>query len=189
MKDYRMAVESYANRKEDYLFHNQGPDHAKVIFENIFRTAEHHIRIAAESLWNDSVVNTSEYISAMSRFLDKQDTKLDILLIKVPEQQEIISKEFDNFYRFLYSHPAYRMGRVQIKCGNGKSFKDSESNVIHFTTADGRMYRLEDDTSIRAATANFNDTSMTSGFEKLFDNVFNNDSIGLTTINLQTYFN
>ena len=85
MKEYREAVESYADRKENYLFHNQGSEHAKIIFENMFRTAENHIRIAAESLWNDSVVNTPEYLAALSLFLDRPNSKLDILLINEPE--------------------------------------------------------------------------------------------------------
>ena len=188
MKEYREAVESYANRKENYLFHNQGSEHAKIIFENMFRTAESHIRIAAESLWNDSVVNTPEYLAALSIFLDKPNSLLDILLINEPEKKDVVEKEDCNLYSFLYLHPAFSEGRIRIKSGEGKAFRDSENNIIHFSTADGRMYRLEDNVVLRAATANFNDEKMSKSLEELFDGIFLSTNNVIKDVDLKEYF-
>lgn len=188
MKEYRAAVESYADRQENYLFHNQGADHAKIIFENMFRTAKDHVRIAAESLWNDSVVNTSEYLCALCKFLDADNAKLDILLANMPSKEVIVEKEDLNLYLSLYLHPAFSEGRIRIKSGDGKTFKDSEKNVVHFTTADGRMYRLENNTLLRSATANFNDSGRTTFLEELFDEVFLRTDNDIKEIDLNEYF-
>ena len=188
MKEYREAVESYANRKENYLFHNQGSEHAKIIFENMFRTAEEHIRIAAESLWNDSVVNTPEYIAALSSFLDKPASRLDILLIHTPDRNDVIEKEDCNLYSALFLHPAFSEGRIRIKSGEGKAFRGAENNIVHFSTADGRMYRLEENVVLRTATANFNDEKMSKRLEELFDGVFLNTDGAIANIDLNNYF-
>ena len=188
MKEYREAVESYADRKENYLFHNQGSEHAKIIFENMFRTAENHIRIAAESLWNDSVVNTPEYLAALSLFLDRPNSKLDILLINEPDKKDVAEKEDYNLYSFLYLHPAFSEGRIRIKSGEGKAFRDSENNIIHFCTADERMYRLEDNVVLRTATANFNDEKMSKSLEELFDGIFLSTHNAIKNVDLKEYF-
>lgn len=184
MEDYKNAVKYYADEKKDYLFHNQGSDHAKIIFENIFRTASGHIRIAANNLWNDEVVNTLEYLTALESFLDKPNTKLDILLINEPPIYEVRQKCDLNIYKMLFEHRAYRAGRIQIHSGDGKSFKKNDK-IIHFCTADGRMYRYESDVEQRSATCNFNDVVQTNILDTNFDRNFPRT----TSINLNAYFN
>lgn len=172
MDEYRKAVEYYASNHLDYLFHNKGPEHAKIIFENIFKTAEKHIRIAANNLWNSDVVNTEEYINAIDLFLNKKDAKLDIILTSEPDWKEVKEKENPNFYRFIFNHQAFTDGRVEIRCGNGRSFKlniKGTTKAVHFCTADGCMYRLEDDIDNRSAICNFKDTKSADVLEKAFD--------------------
>ena len=184
MEEYKNAVKYYADEKKDYLFHNQGSVHAKIIFENIFRTASDHIRIAANNLWNKDVVNTPEYLTALESFLDKPNTKLDILLINEPPINEVRQECESNIYKMLFEHRAYRAGRIQIHCGNGKSFKRKDK-VIHFCTADGRMYRLESDVEQRSATCNFNDAEQTTILDINFDRNFPTAA----SVNLNIYFN
>lgn len=60
MEEYRRTVESYAAQHENYLFHNEGNEHALIIFENIFKNANKTIRIAANNLCNSEVVDRAE---------------------------------------------------------------------------------------------------------------------------------
>lgn len=187
MNEYRAAVESYALYKTNYLFHNEGAEHALIIFENIFKNANSCIRIAANNLWNDEVVNTKAYINAIVHFLDKDKTQLKIILTNFPEQEELRTTEQNNFYLTLYKHPAYREGRITIVDGEGKSFKfKKENKTIHFCTADSLMYRLEDDIEHRKAIGNFGDSQTAKELETVFDQAFNS---GLKKIHLNEIFN
>ena len=174
-----MAVKEYASNNTDYLFHNQGDEHALIILTNLFVNAKDHVRIAANKLYNDEVVNTKEYIESMRTFLDKNDTKLSILITKKPSKEEIKKSPKENtFYWMLFNHPAYSQGRVEIKEGNGKSFHDKDGQQINFCTGDDKMYRLENAIVERKAIANFGDSEMTGKLIETFDRVFPNiDSI------------
>ena len=172
MDAYRKEVERYAAQAENYLLHNKGPKHAKIIFENIFRNASHKIRIAANNLWNTEVVNTPEYIDALLNFLNHSESSLDILLTNMPTPDSIIAESGkQNIFKSLFNHRAYSEGRIIIKSGEGKSFKATvgELKEVHFCTADSRMYRYENDIKERLAICNFNDPKTTKHLEELFD--------------------
>jgi len=175
MNQYRLAVKDYASRNINYLFHNKGDEHALIILTNLFVNAKKHIRIAANKLYNDEVVNTKEYIDSMRSFLDRNDTNLSILITKKPSKEEIKSCPKENtFYWMLYNHPAYDQGRIIIKEGHGKSFHDKDGSQINFCTGDEQMYRLENAIVERKAIANFGDSDMTGILIRTFDSVFPN---------------
>ena len=179
---YANNVREKAREKSDYLFHNEGNGHALVICQNLFESADSHIRIAANQLYNDEVVNKQEYISAMKSFLDKPNTKLDIIITNAPERENV--RKDGTFYGMLHDHQAYKDGRVIIKVGDGKSFRNGDGKMVNFCTGDERMFRFEDDIEKRTAIANFNDPEMTKDLINGFDNVFGK----LRTLNLAGYF-
>lgn len=174
MERYRIAVCNYAEGEGvDYLFHNRGNEHALIILSNIFRNAKSHIRIAANRLYNDEVVNTKEYIDSMRTFLDREGSQLSILITKKPTKEEVQEHGPENtFYWMLYNHAAYRQGRVTIKEGGGSSFKDAAGNQVNFCTGDDRMFRMEQDVEERQAIANFRDPEYTGQLIRLFDEVY-----------------
>ena len=183
MNDYKKAVEYYASNRIDYLFHNEGPDHAKTIFEVIFRNAKSYIRIAARNLWNNQVVNTAEYLNALSYYLNQENSKLDILIKDLPDIKELTESNENNIFRFLYCHPAYSEGRITIHSGDGKCFKTSSDSEVHFCTADGHIYRYEYDIDNRKAEGNFNDIKKTQKLDALFIDAFKDSrEISLETI-------
>ena len=171
-ESYVKAVQAYAREGRDYLFHNLGNEHALVIFVAIFENAMGKIRIAANNLWNKEVVNTTEYQDALRMFLERKDTSLDILLSSFPKE-DIQNEKDINIYKTILTSPAYREGRVRVRLGEGKCFKSGEQPV-HFCTADGKMYRFEDDINLRRATCNFGDSDTTAEMDKSFDEVFAN---------------
>ena len=174
MDQYRIAVSKYAEEGVDgYLFHNRGDEHALIILSTIFLNAKRYIRIAANRLYNDEVVNTEEYIKSMKAFLDKKDTRLSIIITKKPSLEEVEEHGYENtFYWMLYNHPAYRQGRVEIKDGHGKAFRNADGKPLNFCTGDDRMFRMEGDIDRRQAIANFNDSVYTSLLNDAFDKVF-----------------
>lgn len=172
LKEYRKAVEHYARDKKDYLFHNGGNEHALIILENLFKNANYKIRIAAQQLINDEVVNTDVYIDSMREFLNREKTELHIILAKKPNEKKLRAKEH-SFYHMLYNHPAYDQNRIEIKAG--KTFKTKEDGMEHtvdFCTGDSRMYRFEFCVDSRQAIANFNDEEATRGLNAEFDKAF-----------------
>lgn len=173
LKQYRSAVENYAKNGVDYLFHNKGSEHALIILSNLFQNAQGTVRIAANRLFNDEVVNTPEYINSMRCFLDRKDSQLYILISHRPTAEEIKRVNRENtLYWMLYNHPAYCQGRIHIKEGEGKSFKNQDGNRVNFCTGDDRMFRLEDNIEERKAIANFRDEAFTQQLIKAFDSVY-----------------
>lgn len=186
LETYRAAVEDYARRGVNYLFHNKGDEHALIILSNLFKNAKKHIRIAANRLCDDSVVNTKEYIDSMKTFLDRDDTILDMLIVNAPAPEIVNSCDRENcFYWMIYNHPAYKAGRVHLREGEGRAFRDSKNGVlINFCTGDEKMFRLENNVYARTAIANFNDSDYTSDLIQSFDNIYQNQK----AVDLQLYF-
>ncbi len=179
--EYKEAVRFLSTQKIDFVIQNEGDEHAKVIFTNMFRTAEHHIRLAANTLRNP-VVDSREYQDALDIFLGKGDTQLDIIINHIPES--ISQQSSDNIYQRLRHNPAYGQGRIRIKTANGNHFYlgDNQDKPINFCVADGRMYRIENDIEKRTAFVNFNDPDKSDELGNVFDNTFNKlqESVDLT---------
>lgn len=178
MKEYERAIEYYASKKIDNLMHNGGSEQALIVFKNIFKNSNSHIRIAAGSLNNNEVVNTNDYISAIKTFLENNDSKLDILLTNFDDS--VREQKGTNFFKFIKDSKAYTEGRIRIKDAEGQSFKIG-NDTIHFCTSDSTMYRIEIDIQLRKARCNFGDTDTTKKLESIFDSHF--QSIG-NSINL-----
>ena len=178
--EYKEAVSNYAKDKKDYLFHNLGNEQAIVIFENIFKNANGKVRMAINDFWRNETVNSFEFKEGLRLFLEREGTSLDIILSSFPSE-EIRSSQSDNIFRLLYSTRAYNDGRIRIRLGGGKSFTVNNAPV-HFCTADGHMYRFEEDIRTLRATCNFYDPATTQSLDNAFDAVFNSDV--METINL-----
>ena len=183
LEQYRNAVSDYAARGVNYMFHNEGNEHALVIFENIFSNAKNEIRIAANKLCNKEVAGRDGYISSLSAFLDKSGSELHILLSNRPSAEEV--KAESCLYRMLYYHPAYKEKRIVIKDGNGRSFRDKDNKPIHLCMGDSKMYRIENDVTERKAVANFGDGETTERLNQSFDKVFESIS---DVIKLDDYY-
>ena len=110
---------------------------------------------------------------------------MHILLKNIPEKDNVELKSTTSLFRALYNHEAYANNRVIIKSADGRCFHDKSRNEIHFCTADGLMYRLENNINERKAICNFGDEEKTVELDSLFDRAF--DSI-VNTVSLADYF-
>lgn len=162
--DYKEAVEFFANNKIDNVLSNSGNEHAVIIFNNMFKTAEKNICLYAQDIFsNDNVVTVSpSYIESLRTFLDKEGTSLRIVL----KDYDVVTScnRLRNVLKQYSSKIAVRInrrGEVKI-C----------ENSVHFCIADGRMYRVEYDTKTRKARCNFNDKNAVSKYQTVFNQLF-----------------
>ena len=163
IKEYEEALSQLAARREPHVFYNEGNEHALVVFKTIFKNAKKSLYIVAKDLTNTEVSNASEYIDSLSNFLNREDTKLNIMLTSV--DNNIVRNT--QVFRSIFNSNAYKRGNVNIFNLNGKKFKDGD-NIVHFCFADGQMYRIETDIENRKARGNFNDSSVAEGLLKSF---------------------
>lgn len=170
LDEYRIAVEWHAKKKENNMLHNKGNDHALVIFENLFKYSEEHVRIFAKDLANLEVVNTKDYVDAVKGFIDRPGSKLDILITNFNESVREIDRDVNLFY-ILQNSKAYEEGRIRVKSTNGMTFR-AQGKPIHFCTSDGHAYRMERDIELRIAHGNFGDSETTKSLEAAFDKAF-----------------
>lgn len=185
MKEYRIAIEKCARLHLDNMVHNEGNEHALIIFENMFKYSKDHVRIAAKDMANVEVVNNATYISAMKTFLNNPNAQLDILLVNFNESVRDLPHE-TNFFYHIYNSEAYSNGRVRIKQSNGGCFK-AGGKPMHFCTSDGHAYRMERDINLRTAHCNFGDKDTTKHLENLFDRVFSSNNQS-TSVDLNKIF-
>ena len=161
---YSDAIEYYAKESTNALFFNKGNEHAIIVFRTIFRYAKERIFIVAKNL-NNSVTKSDDYLQAMRSFLDKKNTKLDVLI-----------SEYDDSGNDLFSLLKKYPEQVKIRCTEGKLFTNQDGEDIHFCVADGHMYRLETNIMERKASCNFNDPTVCKSLIKNFLSVFNSSS-------------
>lgn len=163
---YSQAVEYNALNKIDFVFKNDGDEKASIVFRNIFKTASNEINIVACNL-NNALTNSQPYLTALSGFLDKSNSKLHILLTKYEMDGSKIKELLERY-----------KNRITIKTTEGKTFKDSKSGVpIHFCIADDRMYRFEYDVTGRKAQCNFNDPQSCAYLKEQFNIAFNSNQV------------
>lgn len=182
LEQYSKDIENSAKTKESHLYHNEGNQHALIVFTNMFKYSNNEIRIAANQLYNDQLVNTRNYISSVKNFLDKENTKLFIIVSNPPSHGQ--AKREGTLYGMLLEHEAYKDGRVIIKDGQGKGFKTQEGDKINFCVCDNTFYRYEGNIEQRTAIVDFGDSATVSELKKKFDSVFDI----LPTINLPDLF-
>lgn len=166
LEDYKNVVEEYAKNRTDYVFQNQGNEHALIVLSAMFRNAKSYVRMAAGALNNTEVVDRQEYKDALLDFLNKPGTRLNVMV------SEYDAKNSPQLFDFLGSLPAYAEGRVGIKYTRGKNFKTSDGKTIHFCVADSCMYRFEFDTNARCAECNMGGSNNALMLEKAFDTAY-----------------
>lgn len=167
---YSKDIENSAKKKESHLYHNEGNQHALIVFTNMFRYSNEEVRLAANQLYNDQLVNTTEYIDSVQTFLNKDNTRLYVIVSNPPSKGTV--NKTGTFYGMLCQHQAYKEGRVIIKDGQGKSFKTHEGDRVNFCVCDTSFYRYEDNIEQRTAIVDFGDTDTASELKSKFDNIF-----------------
>ena len=159
VSEYSAFINRSANAAEpSALLRNQIPDHASIVFENIFRTSQSYVKILTGAM-NSDVYGTPAVIRGTLAFLRRSsDAIVDIL-----HEREI---DFS-------AHPWFR-------AVNNENLNDQISvaridlavqtrYTCHFCVADGCNYRFEADKTSHEAFVQFGDTAFASSLESVFD--------------------
>lgn len=162
--DYEKAVKYFADNKIDNVLSNSGNEHAVVIFDNMFRTAEKEICLYACDIFSEQneVTVSPSYMESLRKFLNKEGTRLRIVLKNYDENTSRNSLR-DMVKQYPSKVELRKNERGEVKIGNAN---------VHFCIADGRMYRVEYDTDKRQARCNFNDVNAVNRYQTVFNQLF-----------------
>ena len=171
MKDglnYETIIRSYAEEHRNQRFPNGKSEHAIIVLTNLFRYSDHEIRIFNKCL-ADSVYGQDALIDAAQRFIEKQGSRLTILL------QNSVSLEENRFLSALYKVIKDRTdnnephGEIDIRIANGAY---AESDAKHFTVTDRDGFRFERDHEKKVAVSNFNEPETARRLREAFDRAY-----------------
>jgi hypothetical protein len=168
MEEYRLIVSFLAKNKISKTFLNQDSKHANVVLPEMFKNAESSLRILAKNLCND-VTNSPEYISAISRFIEKGG-ELKILLTEFVPEEAMKSKLYTRLAFFLFDKKNIKIKRTPNRAYLGEG---SDKKEIHFAIADKKAYRIETDIEERTAEVNYNNETLSELYANFFDEMFN----------------
>lgn len=142
LKEYRTRVKMLSDLRNGGLVFNGSAEHASVIVENLFRVANHHVRILTGDL-DARVYGNPNVIQRAEEFLSYSDHKIDILVEDAS---------------FNGSHPFVRA----VVNRDNVTLMEIDSNLsegipYHFMTADEDCYRFEEMKGSHKAIAAFGD--------------------------------
>jgi len=156
-------VNELAASNSSTLVFNDGQEHAAILFGTIFGTTKEKVCIYCDNMCS-MVTATADYYNALEA-CKKRGVEVRILLDtmdkKVLDQPIfcLVNKQED--VKFV---PDDKRGYIKKKL-NGLD--------VHFTVADGKIYRMEYDIKNFKAIASFNDPEMSNTLTTVFDEVWN----------------
>lgn len=164
--EYRDFVKYLADTKDTRIFLNSDEDHALEVLVQLFHQATSSIKIFAGCLY-EHVGNQSEYISALSDFIEKGG-ELRILLNNYNQEKARESLLFKRLAMY-----AKQNKNIEVKETNAKAFFRTEpEQEIHFTVVDNIGYRIETNIEKRTARCSFNDSKIATATAEFFDKLY-----------------
>jgi len=155
--EYRARVQRAAAMMNGEPIYNETTDHAQIVIEALFDTANEDICVINESV-NNLVMGHEDTMGAVERFLQRPGARLRILVEAEPDDWE----ERHFVRRFAERENV----EIRVVPDAVKGFYE-----FHFTVADRKSYRFEPDKRKHAAIAAFGDKSaehLASIFERLW---------------------
>jgi hypothetical protein len=157
MDDYRREVEqARADRNGDPVLANRSQAHAAVILENLFQAANHSVDILSHELLGP-VYDEPAVLAATRSFLQKEDTKLSIL----------VEKDVDSARPFLRALAEFP-GKTEVT-----RVPDALSATYsyNFCVADEDCYRFEPNRCEYEATIQFGNAGTAGRIKRRFQEI------------------
>lgn len=164
LKDYASFIESLARENKNEVFFNSCDGRALIVLKQIALSAKKCLKVYCGNLCS-AVSNDVKYIEALTKFLEKDTVKMQIL--------------FANFSAEFYNKPIYQLlfihrDKISLRKMLPNTFITKDQKPIHFTVGDSKMYRLETDIENKKAIGNFNDVTSALVLDQVFNN-YNQD--------------
>lgn len=177
MKEYREYIKDLAKNDKNVVFNNSGPVHAALVMSTIFETAKKNLKILA-GCFSGHISNNEEYRKSLEKYLS-QGGKIKVLLDKTKFETnfEFLKKE-PKIFDVLRFYSIINPDQVSIKKYTTPVTRSekgvSEPHEVHFTVADDKMYRVEDNIETFVAFGNFSDAETSKILNSIFDAMFDN---------------
>lgn len=161
-KLYKEMVEHLSRDKVSRFFYGINNEQAIIVLSNIFSSSERIVRLVSNKL-SEEITNDEAYREALSRFLNRNDTKLEIFV-----------------YNYEPNNPIYTLlsqysDKVTLKRSKGAKFTLND-RVVNFCIGDDRMFRIERDIDLRMSECNFKDAKTCDNLIKSFNEIYQSDS-------------
>lgn len=159
---YKEMVEHLSREKVSRFFYGINNDQAIIVLSNIFSSSERIVRLVSNKL-SEEITSDENYREALSSFLNKNGTKLEIFV-----------------YNYEPNNPIYILlsqysNKVTLKRSKGAKFTLND-RVVNFCIGDDRMFRIERDIDLRISECNFKDAKTCDNLIKSFNNIYQSDS-------------
>lgn len=170
--EYRKFVSDIATNAESRTFLNSDEEHGLIVYLNLFKIANEHVRIFAGNLC-EHIGNKSEFVEAISEFIERGG-KVSLLLNNYDEEAIVKSPLFMRlaYYASEKKDVTVKMTEVSATLG--------ENRQVHFAIADDIAYRLETNVQERTALCNFNNATVAKKLISVFDTIFTSDEYSHT---------
>lgn len=156
--EYREYLIKLADSDSKDIISNSGKDHAVVLYSILLNNSKSDVCIYCQS-GNSPVWHAPEFIVALNKFLDKENSKLRILTSEEPALSPEITR------RGVDKVEVYR-----IAASEEKKIKDHFKNSkCNFAIFDKKMYRYEYDFEQFKAYCSFNAPEVVNTMRNLFD--------------------
>lgn len=161
--EYQEYINQLAERDQNELFYNSSEDHARVVLSKIIEKSKQELYIYCGNMTTYTIFDNKDYLAAFEKFLTGENSKVKILLSDY--QESFFNKDICNLL-------SKYCRKVEIRRTGNKDEIKFDDKPIHFTFADGKMYRLETDIENRMAIGNFNDPDSVKVLYNIFDSYF-----------------
>ncbi|HRH03863.1 MAG TPA: hypothetical protein PLN13_03525 [Bacteroidia bacterium] len=170
---FRNFVEQIAKLKPPMIFKNGSPSNANMIIANIYKTSS-TVNLFIDNLDGKISNEEKDYIEQLSMFLDKKDSKLNVIFQGVPVKSEACT--------LMQAHPT-NVSFKQIESDQAKlkvkAFVDTtygENFSLKFVTGDTDKFRLQavSQSSLNPYSAffSFNNTEITESLNSFFKEIW-----------------
>lgn len=181
MTSYKRALRELAEAESQQYINNSSMDHAAAMIEELFRNAQGTVCIFSGHL-ESQVYNRDELRQITTKFLDKPDNKIDIIMQFNTVDSELAL--FQNDYIALLQEYSEKVRLFKAETKKLKTLKNHF--MVVKTIAGNYALRFEIDTSKHIATGSFNDKN---NGEKLYNFFQGCLADGTTPINIPTISN
>lgn len=165
LDEYKHYIRSLAVRKDGQPVLNASVDHASVIVERLFATAEDKIDILS-GFFNARVYGREPVISEAKLFLaSSPNHKMRIILESGSSQDRAVNPFFAECAQFP---------NLELR----KAPPDLQTRyAFHFIVADAASYRFESDKNSPSAVATFGDTAGAKNLEGIFETLWKKSDV------------
>ncbi|WP_157081241.1 DUF7931 domain-containing protein [Novosphingobium naphthalenivorans] len=153
IKDYREHIKRIARERKGETVYNGSADHAAIIMENLFASAQQCVRIFTGDL-NAKVYGAAPVVQRARQFLGHSDHVLQVIVedLTVSSSHPLIEE--------LAEEDGFEMYQLD---------QDLSKHIpYHFSTADADCFRFEREKNSHSAIAAFGDSETTEHLNDVF---------------------